>query len=103
MFAGAEEGVGIVAEECVVGGLAGLGDGVAVGLGAVTPSVEDGEDYRCFGHDGFVSRWYFFLFAVLVRISTKGRGDVGWRDIEGATLDRFFGLRKSGCFLRAVW
>ena len=56
MFAGAEEGVGIVAEECVVGGLAGLGDGVAVGLGAITPSVEDGEDYRCFGHDGFVSR-----------------------------------------------
>ena len=56
VLAGAEEGVGIVAEELVVGGFAGLGDGVAVGFGAVTPSVEDGEDDWCFGHDGFVSR-----------------------------------------------
>ena len=34
----AEEGVGEVAEELVVDGFASLGDGVAVGLGAVAPS-----------------------------------------------------------------
>ena len=44
MFAGAEEGVGVVAEELVVDGFAGLCDGVAVGLGAVAPAVEDGEN-----------------------------------------------------------
>ena len=49
VLAGAEEGVGIVAEELVVDGFAGLGDGVAVGLGAVAPAVEDGEDDG-FGH-----------------------------------------------------
>ncbi len=49
VLAGAEEGVGVLAEELVVGGFAGLCDGVAVGFGAVTPAVKDGKDYR-FGH-----------------------------------------------------
>jgi len=39
VLAGTEEGVGVVAEEAVVGGFAGLGDGVAVGLGAISPAV----------------------------------------------------------------
>ncbi len=47
VFTGAEEGVGVLGEELVVDGLACLGDGVAVGLGAVAPAVKDGED------DGF--------------------------------------------------
>ncbi len=49
MFAGAEQRVGIVAKERVVGGLAGLSDGVAVGLGAIAPAVEDSENDG-FGH-----------------------------------------------------
>ena len=49
VLGGAEEGVGVLAEEFVVGWFTGLGDGVAVGFGAVTPAVEDGEDDR-FGH-----------------------------------------------------
>ncbi len=51
VFAGAEEGVRVVAQEAVVGWLAGLCDGVAVGLGAIAPAVEDGED------DGFGHAW----------------------------------------------
>ena len=47
VLAGADEGVGVFAEEVVVGGLTGEGDGVAVGVGAVAPAVEDGKD------DGF--------------------------------------------------
>ncbi len=47
VVAGADESVGVVDEELVVDGLAGESDGVAVGLGAVAPAVEDGED------DGF--------------------------------------------------
>ena len=34
--------LGVFAEEFVVGGFAGEGDGVAVGLGAVAPAVQDG-------------------------------------------------------------
>ncbi len=49
VVASAKEGVGEVAEELVVDGFAGLCDGVAVGLGAVAPAVEDGEDDG-FGH-----------------------------------------------------
>ena len=49
VLAGAEEGAGVVAEEGVVDGLAGLGDGVAMSFGAVAPAVEDGED-DWFGH-----------------------------------------------------
>jgi len=49
VFAGAQEGVGVVLEEAVVDGLAGLGDGVAVGLEAIAPAVEDGENDG-FGH-----------------------------------------------------
>ncbi len=49
VLAGAEEGVGEVAQEPVVDGFAGLGYGVAVDLGAVAPAVEDGEDDG-FGH-----------------------------------------------------
>ena len=51
VLAGAEEGVGVLAQQRVVGWLAGLGDGVAGGFGAVAPAVEDGEDDR-FGHGG---------------------------------------------------
>ena len=47
VVAGSEEGVGVVDEELVVCGLTGECDGVAVGLGAIAPAVEDGED------DGF--------------------------------------------------
>ena len=46
MIAGLDEGVGVLAEEAVVGGLAGEGDGVAVGFGAVAPAVENGENDR---------------------------------------------------------
>ena len=49
VLAGAKEGVGVFAEQLVVGGFAGLGDGVAVGLGAIAPAVEDGENDG-FGH-----------------------------------------------------
>ena len=42
VLAGTDERVGIGAEELVVDGFTGEGDGVAAGLGAVTPSVEDG-------------------------------------------------------------
>ena len=49
VLGGAEEGVGVLAEELVVDGFAGQSDGVAVGLGAVTPAVKDGENDR-FGH-----------------------------------------------------
>ncbi len=49
VVAGADEGVGVVAEESVVGGLARKGDGVGVGFGAVSPAVEDGQDDRWFG------------------------------------------------------
>jgi len=66
VLAGAEEGVGEVAQEPVVDRFAGLGYGVAVGLGAVAPAVEDGEDDG-FGHAEvriarvprlrFVERW----------------------------------------------
>ena len=47
VVAGAEECVRVVDQEFVVDGLAGQSDGVAVGLGAIAPAVEDGED------DGF--------------------------------------------------
>ena len=46
VLAGADEGVGEVAQQLVVGGLAGECDGVAVGLGAIAPAVEDGENDR---------------------------------------------------------
>ena len=74
VFAGAEEGVGVVAEESVVGGFAGLGDGVAVGLGAVTPSVEDGEDDWCFGHDGSVSLRLVLMVRISRLVEARGRG-----------------------------
>ncbi len=51
VLGGADEGVGILAEQLVVGGLAGEGDGVVGGFGAVAPSVEDGEDERTLGHE----------------------------------------------------
>ena len=62
VLAGADEGVGVGAEEVVVGGFTGESDGVSIGLGAVTPAVEDGEDDR-------------FIWHSVVRIS---RGVVGW-------------------------
>lgn len=74
VFAGAEEGVGEVAEESVVGGLAGLGDGVAVGLGAVTPSVEDGEDDWCFGHGDLVSLCLVLKVRISRLVEARGRG-----------------------------
>ncbi len=46
VVAGAEEGVGEVAQERVVDGLAGEGDCVAVGVGAVAPAVENCENDR---------------------------------------------------------
>ena len=49
VFAGAEKCVWVVAQECVVGGFAGLCDGVAVGLGAIAPAVKDSENDG-FGH-----------------------------------------------------
>ena len=42
--AGLNQRVGILAQQAVVGGLAGQGDGVGLGLGAVAPAVEDDED-----------------------------------------------------------
>jgi broad specificity polyphosphatase/5'/3'-nucleotidase SurE len=42
VLAGADEGVGILAQQLVVGGLAGQSDGVVGGFSAVAPSVEDG-------------------------------------------------------------
>ena len=41
-----EEGVGVFAEELVVDGFAGLSYGVAVGLRAIAPAVQDGENDR---------------------------------------------------------
>lgn len=78
VFAGAEEGIGVVAEERVVGGLAGLGNGVAVGLGAVTPSVEDGEDDWCFGHDGSVSLRLVLMARISTLVKVRGRERSGF-------------------------
>ncbi len=44
--AGVDERVGILAQQAVVGGLAGECDGVGFGFGAVAPAVEDDEDQR---------------------------------------------------------
>ena len=49
VIAGLQECVGVFAEKLVVDGLAGLGYGVAVGLGAIAPAVQDGENDG-FGH-----------------------------------------------------
>jgi len=46
VLAGTDERVGIGGQKLVVGRLSREGDGVAVGLGAVTPAVEDGENDR---------------------------------------------------------
>ena len=56
MLGGAQEGVGVVAQEHVVGGLAGLGYGVAMGFGSVAPAVEDGQD-DWFGHGCDFTWW----------------------------------------------
>jgi hypothetical protein len=53
MLAGADEGIGKLAQQLVVGGLAGQGDGVVGGFGAVAPSVEDGEYEGMLGHGWF--------------------------------------------------
>ncbi len=58
VVAGVDEGVGVLAEEAVVGGLAGEGDGVAVGFGAVAPAVENGEDDRRCGSHGYKFTWF---------------------------------------------
>ncbi len=42
--AGLNQGVGILAQKAVVGGLASERDGVGFGLGAIAPAVEDDED-----------------------------------------------------------
>src|SRR5215469_7867364 len=42
--AGLNQGVGIFAQQAVVSRLAGEGDGVSFGFGAITPAVEDDED-----------------------------------------------------------
>ncbi len=39
--AGVNQGVGILAQQAVVGGLAGKRDGIGFGFGAVAPAVED--------------------------------------------------------------
>ena len=52
VVAGLDEGVGVLAEEAIVGGLAGEGDGVAEGFGTVAPAVENGEDDRWCGSHG---------------------------------------------------
>ena len=44
--AGVNQRVGILAQQAVVGGLAGERDGVGLGFGAVSPAVEDDEDER---------------------------------------------------------
>ena len=44
--AGVNERVGILAQQAVVGRLAGERDGVGLGFGAVSPAVEDDEDER---------------------------------------------------------
>ncbi len=44
LAAGVDEGIGIFAQQAVVGGLVGQSDGVGLGLGAVSPAVEDDED-----------------------------------------------------------
>ncbi len=78
VFAGAEEGVGVVAEESVVGGFACLRDGVAVGLGAVTPSVEDGEDDWCFGHDGSMSLRLVLMARISILVKVRARERSGF-------------------------
>ena len=104
VLAGADEGVGVVAQERVVGGFAGEGDGVAVGVGAVTPAVEDGENYWRFGHDGFVSRWVLLCEVVvsgarLVRITTMS--ELRWDTAAGrATGVVCVGTNQKGYNLR---
>ena len=46
VVAGAECGVGVLAQKLVVGRLARLRNGVAIGFRAHAPAVEDGEDQR---------------------------------------------------------
>ena len=46
---GANQGVGKLAQQLVVGGLAGQRDGVVGGFGAITPSIEDGQNERMLG------------------------------------------------------
>ena len=52
VLAGTQQGVWVLAQQPVVGGLARLRDGVAVGLGAVAPAIENGEDDRTFFSGG---------------------------------------------------
>lgn len=46
VIAGMEQSVGVLAEKLVVSGFAGLCNGVAMGLGAVAPAVEDRKNNR---------------------------------------------------------
>ena len=50
MFRRANERVGKLAQQLVVRGLAGQGDGVVGGFGAIAPSVEDGQNERALEH-----------------------------------------------------
>ena len=50
MLRRANQCVGELAEELVVGGLAGQGNGVVGGFGTIAPSVEDGENERTLEH-----------------------------------------------------
>ena len=49
MLRGADQRVGKLAQQLVVGGLAGQRNGVVGGFGAVAPSVEDGQNERTLG------------------------------------------------------
>ena len=68
---GANEGVWKLAQQLVVGGLAGQGDGVVGGFSAVTPSVEDGENERMLGtwHEEDTS---IFNLVFISRINCRG-------------------------------
>ena len=49
VLGGADERVGKLAQQLVVGGLSGQRDGVVGGFSAVAPSVKDGENERMLG------------------------------------------------------
>ena len=69
--AGVNQRVRILAQQPVIGRLARHGDGITLGLGAVSPAVENNEDERFrTGHNSALSSWLLAVSYLLPRKST---------------------------------